>query len=293
MSENNLTNEKTANTSMASQHEDAALKTMMHFFAEELLPHLGIDGKVVSIAPTELVKLEISKLYQDFNLVMEDGTWKHFEFQSTNEGLNGLKRFRSYEALTSYQHKVSVTTYVLFSGNIQNPMSQFTEGVNTYRVIPITFKTKDVSRFIHGLREKLQKGEPITRSDLLWITLCPLMGGNMPQKDRILSALEITRKASPVTKEELQQIEAVIYTMADKFLDPMDMKEIEEEIKMTRLGQILVNSGKAEGRIEGEAHFASLTEKLLKDSRTDDLLKATQDIAYREALYKEYGIQTS
>lgn len=293
MSENNLTNEKTASTSTFSQHEDAALKTMMHFFAEELLPHLGIDGKVVSIAPTELVKLEISKLYQDFNLVMEDGSWKHFEFQSTNEGLDGLKRFRSYEALTSYQHKVSVTTYVLFSGNIRNPMTQFTEGANTYRVIPITFKENDADRFIHNLKVKLQKGEPITRSDFVWLTLCPLMGGDMPQKDRILSALEITRKASPVTKEELQQIEAVIYTMADKFLKPMDMKEIEEEIKMTRLGQILVDSGKAEGKIEGEALFASLTEKLLKDSRPDDLLKAAQDTTYRKKLYEEYGIPSA
>ena len=32
---------------------------------------------------------------------MEDGSWKHFEFQSKNEGLASLKRFRTYEALTS------------------------------------------------------------------------------------------------------------------------------------------------------------------------------------------------
>ena len=98
------------------QHEDAALKTSMQFFAEELLPYLKIPGKVVGFGPTELVHLDIQKLAQDFNLVMEDGTWKHFEFQSTNEGRAGLRRFRSYEALTSHQHKVEVTTYVLYSG---------------------------------------------------------------------------------------------------------------------------------------------------------------------------------
>ena len=30
---------------------------------------------------------------QDLNLVMEDGSWIHFEFQSKNEGLEGLKDF--------------------------------------------------------------------------------------------------------------------------------------------------------------------------------------------------------
>lgn len=52
----------------------------------------------------------------------------------------GLKRFRTYEALTSYQHKVPITTYVLFSGNIKNPMTSFSEGINTYKVAPIIMK---------------------------------------------------------------------------------------------------------------------------------------------------------
>ena len=34
-----------------SQEEDAALKTVMQFFAEEVLPFLHISGKVVGFAP--------------------------------------------------------------------------------------------------------------------------------------------------------------------------------------------------------------------------------------------------
>lgn len=98
-------------TEICNQTEDAALKVVAQFFAEELLPKWGIHGKVASLAPTELIHLDIKKLYQDMNFIMEDGTWKHFEFQSTNEGVDGLKRFRTYEALTSYQYKVEVTTY--------------------------------------------------------------------------------------------------------------------------------------------------------------------------------------
>ena len=105
------------------QHEDAALKVTMRFFAEELLPCFGITEKVAGFAPTESVSFHISKQYQDFNFIMEDGSWKHFEFQSKNEGKQGLRRFRSYEAVTSYQNDVPVTTYVLYSGKIKNPMT--------------------------------------------------------------------------------------------------------------------------------------------------------------------------
>ena len=96
-----ITNDKIGSATVV-QHEDAVLKTAAQFFAKELLPYLGIDGKVISSAPTESIVLNLKKFYEDINLIMEDGTWKHFEFQSNNEGIPGLKRFRSYEAVTTY-----------------------------------------------------------------------------------------------------------------------------------------------------------------------------------------------
>lgn len=251
MSENEKTKEVGEVAFKASQHEDAALKTAMHFFAEELLPFWGIEGKVVGFAPTEQVHLEIQKLYQDTNLIMEDGSWKHFEFQSKNEGLAGLKRFRQYEATASRQYGVSVITYVLFSGKIQNPMTEFTEGINTYRIIPIIMKKENADIFLKELLEKKNAEKPITREELVRLTLCPLMGGEIGIKQRLQIACEITRGETAVTKEEIQKIEAVIYVMADKFLEGLDMEEFVEGMKMTRLGEMLVKEGEIKGKQEG------------------------------------------
>ena len=251
MSENEKTKAVGEVAFKASQHEDAALKTAMHFFAEELLPFWGIEGKVVGFAPTEQVHLEIQKLYQDTNLIMEDGSWKHFEFQSKNEGLAGLKRFRQYEATASRQYGVSVITYVLFSGKIQNPMTEFTEGINTYRIIPIIMKKENADIFLKELLEKKNAEKPITREELVRLTLCPLMGGEIGIKQRLQIACEITRGETAVTKEEIQKIEAVIYAMADKFLEGLDMEEFVEGMKMTRLGEMLVKEGEIKGKQEG------------------------------------------
>ena len=49
--------------------------------------------------------------------------------------------------------------------------------------------------------------------------------------------------------------------------------------------------GQAEGRADGEKQFAALTEKLLQDSRMEDLLKATTDPIFREELYRFYEIR--
>lgn len=235
------------------QHEDGVLKTSMQFFAEELLPFFNVEGKVVSFAPTELIHLDLQKLFQDFNFIMEDGTWKHFEFQSTNEGLAGLKRFRAYEALTSYQYGVIVETYVLFSGNIRNPMIEFTEGCNTYRIKPIIMRQKDADQLLESLEQKQNNKELIKKEDLVPLALCPLMSGKSSHKERISKAFYLMHNAKEIKKEDKDRMEAILYAMADKFLEATELKMLKEEMAMTRLGQMIWEDGVAEGEVRGEA----------------------------------------
>ena len=68
----------------------------------------------------------------------------------------------------------------------------------------------------------------------------------MPKKECVKAAFEITEKATGISTEDIRKIEAVVYVMADKFLDQMDKEEIKEGISMTRLGQMLVDMGREE-----------------------------------------------
>ena len=45
------------------------------------------------------------------------------------------------------------------------------------------------------------------------------MGGNLSTKDRINKAYRIIRKTSEIKKEDIAKMEAMLYAMADKFLD--------------------------------------------------------------------------
>ena len=266
-----------------SQVEDAVMKAVMQWFKDELLPYFGIKGKAVAIAPTEAVHLELKKLLQDLNMVMEDGLWIHFEFQSKNEGLEGLKRFRVYEAVTSYQYKVKITTYVLFSGKIQNPMTEFTEGVNTYRIQPIIMTKFNVDELMRKLQEKIDVGEKLTKEDLVPLTLCPLMGGDMSQKDRIKKALELSSKAEEdIPKNEVEKIESVVYAMAEKFLENVEMDEIREMMRMTRLGQMLREEGREEGRYQNL--ISKILRKIQKNctvSEIADMLEEDEEIVQK------------
>lgn len=247
-----LTEEKTGKNRRAVQHEDVAWKTMMHFFAGEVLPFLGITGKVVGLGPTELVRLEVRKFYEDFTFRMEDGSWKHFEFQSRDNGVADLKRFRAYEAVDSYQNQVDITTYVLYSGKIKNPVTEYYGGVNTYRIVPVIMGNRNADEHLEKLKKKSEAGEMLTREELVLLALSPLMGGESLIKERIKKALEITNEGNVNNTEDKNRIGAVIYVMADKFLDVMEMEEVKEMIRMTKLGQMLVEDGRREGLKDGQ-----------------------------------------
>ena len=89
------------------KHEDLIMKKAMDVFAEEGLKFFGINQKVKDSSSTEIVVLEALNLHMDYTFLMEDDTYIHFEFQTTNKGKKDLRRFRAYEALLSLQKVAS------------------------------------------------------------------------------------------------------------------------------------------------------------------------------------------
>ena len=159
-------------------------------------------------------------------------------------------------------------------------------------------KNRNADKVIGELWEKLARGECLTRKDLVPLTLCLLMGGTMPLKERVKETFKITKKATGISTEDISKIEAVVYVMADKFLDQVDMDEIKEEISMTRLGQMLVEmgrneglkAGRTQGRSEGREEVNKLHNRLIKEGKYKELERATEDEEYQNHLITEYGI---
>lgn len=50
------------------------------------------------------------------------------------------------------------------------------------------------------------------------------------------------------------------------------------------------SEGLQEGRTKGENQFAALTERMIRDGRTEELLRVSTEPEYRRKLYREYGL---
>ena len=203
--------------------EDSILKKASELFAKEFLPYFGITQRVVSMEPTELIELNISRMYMDYTFLTQDDILHHFEFQSTDGGIKDLRRFKGYEAVLEHQTGKTVITHVIYSGDIKKPLSGYESGLNHYQVHIISLQDKDAAKILEKIEKKIEV-EKITKAFKL---------------------------ANELEGEEAGQIQTMLYAFAEKFLNNQEIEPIKEVLLMTRLGQMLVEMGEEKGIEQG------------------------------------------
>ena len=203
------------------------------------------------------------------------------------------------------------------SSGMRASRDSITEGINTYRVRLIRLKDRDADRILEQAAGK--NGQEITREEVLRLLFTPLMGGKTTQKERIQRGIRVLKETEDIfSRTEISKMEAILYVFAAKFLDRAELESIKEEMAMTILGQMIwddamekgiekgIEKGRAAGRAEGERVGREAGEKLGREQASerysrlilllnerkqpDRIIRAAEDPAYREKLYKEYGI---
>ena len=241
------------------KHEDLIMKKAMDVFAEEGLKFFGINQKVKDSSSTEIVVLEALNLHMDYTFLMENDTYIHFEFQTTNKGKSDLRRFRVYESVLSLQKDKDVTTYVVYSGNIKNAKDTLETGINKYKVKSIFMSDRNGDLIVEELEKKVKNKEHITKQELIALTFTPIMGGKLTKAEKIIKSIRIVKSSN---NEYKYDIESMLYAFADKFLRGKDLQRVKEEISMTELGRMLIEDGIEKGIEKGRAE--GKTETLIK-----------------------------
>ncbi|EJO5348821.1 DUF4351 domain-containing protein [Clostridium botulinum] len=211
-----------------------------------------MNKKVKELGPTELVVLETKNMFMDYTFLMEDDTFIHFQFQTTNKGKIDLRRFRAYEALLSHETGKDAVTYVVYSGNIKNPGNILETGINEYKVNSISMANKDGDKIYNHIVEKIKSGIEITKQDIISLTFTPIMGGKIGIADKIINAIHVVKD---INNDYKHDVESILYAFANKFLSGKDLEKVKEELRMTELGKSLIKEGIKEGREEGKSEL--------------------------------------
>ena len=156
-------------------------------------------------------------------------------------------------------------------------------------------KDRDAGHVLRVLEER-QKSGSLSRQDLLLLLLTPLMDGELSQQDRITKSFLLLRgERGHMDREDLARMEAVLYTLAMKFLKRAELEQLKERMNMTILGEMIMQDGikkgreegKREGREEATGCINQLNIILIGQNRFDDVKRASEDHAYQQKLIRE------
>ncbi len=198
-----------------SKTEDKICKLASELFAFDGLQFLGIQDKVKEIGTTELIRLQLESSFLDFTFLTVNDRYIHFEFQSTDKGKADLQRFQVYEVNYSYRTGKEVITYVIYTGGITDSCTEYTSGINVYRVIPIYMSGYDARQMLETVKEKLEAGQSISRADMMALTFAPVMGGDLSPYEKIRDALEIAKE---IADDYGRKVEGKFICLCDVYL---------------------------------------------------------------------------
>jgi hypothetical protein len=236
------------------KHEDVIFKEAMHYFAKGGLKFFGITQGIKSIGFTELEEVKIKNQHMDFVFLMEDDTYLHFEFQTTNKGFEELSRFLEYDSILHHKTNKKVNTIIIYTGGIDRAPDILEFGPNCiYRVTNIFMSSKDGENILRELKLKKEKGTKFDNEDLMKLSLIPLMGDKDNIKFRIEEAFKLTQGINDRAKNS---INAMLYAFSSKFLKGKELKNVKEMFMMTELGRMILEDGIKRGNIEGEKNKA-------------------------------------
>lgn len=243
--------------------ENAVLKKAMEFFKDNAISFFGIDTKIIAPAETEIKNVDIKTNFTDCLFYTEDGNYLHFEFQTTDKR-EDLKRFLYYDASLFYKDKRKVRTIVIYSADIENVETYIDAGTIKYAIEAFYMKDLDGDEKLAYLKQKISNNEHLTGKDILTLSFIPLMRGNENRSKRTIDSIELA-ESIPNNKEKLQCL-TILYALFEKFGDEESRERFREVFKMTEIGKMIMEEGKAKGRAEGkiEGKAAGKTEILIK-----------------------------
>ena len=63
-------------------------------------------------------------------------------------------------------------------------ITEYTEGINTYRICPIILQNTNADELLNNLESKMKNNVVLSKDEMVSLAMCSLMNGECSQKER-------------------------------------------------------------------------------------------------------------
>lgn len=288
---------------IAYQNKDITAKILAEALKGKSLAVLGLPGlRIADSLPTNLPVIESNELRLDHLFVLEDGSVAIMDYESEFDRenfvkyLNYIARVLRRYAKQGYLSKLrQLKMVVIYTADVKKDEAEavYDLGGVILRVHQSFLLNFDTGRIVKELTDAIQLKEVLSEEELIELMILPLTVKGKAEKQPMIETAVNLAKNLPDRSQSLQAL-AGILTFSDKVIDRDYREQIKEEMRMTQIGQMLIEEGMEKGiekgKEAGQERVNRLNSILAKQNRAEDIIRAASDRNWQEILFKEFGI---
>lgn len=262
---------------IAYQNKDVTAKVMAEALKGKSLALFGIHQlKIVDILPTNLPVIESNELRLDNLFLLSDGSIGIMDYESAYNQENFVK-YINYIARVIKRYAINheldrikqIKMIVIYTADVDHAEAVYDLGGIVLKIEPTFLVEADSKAQYDRIRQRIDAGERLTDEELMELMILPLtVKGKKEKQPVIISAVELAKRIAD-RKQALEAL-AGILTFSDKLIDEAYKRQIKEEMRMTQIGQMLIDEGMEKGIQKGiEKGMEKGIQALIEDNRED------------------------
>lgn len=221
-------------------------------FEDTKLKILGFPYKCKFIKRREQENFYIKDATLNFTMIAKDNKIVHFEFKK-EYFYNDIYKFLVYSSFLIYENKDDFELILVYPRKARKIIKSMAFTSLRFVYTDVYLDCFNGDKLLMKLAAKASKNRRFRDEEYLALSLIPYM---YSKRERITLIIEGLRLANSLNSKKKHSIIIIILILSEGFLDESDMLKLKKEIKMYKIGKMLLEEGKKKAADEVEREIS-------------------------------------
>ncbi|HJC99571.1 hypothetical protein [Candidatus Arthromitus sp. SFB-turkey] len=221
-------------------------------FEDTKLKILGFPYKCKFIKRREQENFYIKDATLNFTMIAKDNKIVHFEFKK-EYFYNDIYKFLVYSSFLIYENKDDFELILVYPRKARKIVKSMAFTSLRFVYTDVYLDCFNGDKLLMKLAAKASKNRRFKDEEYLALSLIPYM---YSKRERITLIIEGLRLANSLNSKKKHSIIIIILILSEGFLDESDMLKLKKEIKMYKIGKMLLEEGKKKAADEVEREIS-------------------------------------
>lgn len=224
---------------IAYQNKDIVSKILGDGMKEKSFSVYGIPmSKVKEVLPVNLPAIEANEMATDNLFKLEDSSYAVIDYESTFSEKSKIKYVNHIARIVKkYGSNIRLRMIVLCTSGIRHINAVLDVGCLRLTVEPGYLSSINAEIILKTVRERIENKEKLSDPEVMQLIILPLTEEKKEKQKVVLE--EAVNLAKNIQDEEQQLfVLSGIITFSDKIIEPEFARQVEEWIRMTKVGRL-------------------------------------------------------